>query len=162
MSAPAPSALLESVLTVLVAEEEQLARLLDLALEERLALITSDFGALEKVNARMLELASGLEDLEQRRDQILSGIEMGVDTLDQLTPIADDLGVDGFDDARERLIQAAVRLQEAQETNAHLILAAMRLSERWVNLAAGLGSPTYGAAGKQRLDQARGLMSRSA
>lgn len=162
MTIAAPSSLLESVLGVLVAEEEQLARLLQLALDEQKALVTSNFDALEEVNAHMLELAAGLDDLERQRAEILSGIDADVDSLDQLVPLAEDLGVTGFDEARERLIYAAVRLQQAQESNAQLILAAMKLSERWVNLAAGLGSPTYGAAGKQRLEQARGLMSRSA
>ncbi len=156
------AAVLEAVLSVLSEEEEQLASLLALALEEQRALVSSNTGALEEINARMLELADGLDVLEQRRITLLGELAEEIETVSSLVPLAERLGVDGFDAARLRLVEAAVRLQRAQESNAQLILAAMRLGERWMNLAAGRTSPTYGAAGKQRSGRANGLMSRSA
>ena len=153
---------LDAILSVLSEEEEQLARLLGLALEEQRALVTSNTNALEEINAKMLELAEGIDVLEDRRGKLLGEFAEGVETLSELMPLAQDLGVDGFGAARERLVDAAVRLQRAQERNAHLIMAAMRLGERWMNLAAGMTSPTYGAAGKQRAGRSNGLMSRSA
>ncbi len=156
------TAVLEAVLALLSDEEDQLARLLALALEEQRALVSSNTGALEEINARMLELADGLDVLEQRRAALLGELSEKVESIGELLPLAMVAGVDGFDAARERLVEAAVRLQRAQESNAHLILAAMRLGERWMNLAAGRTSPTYGAAGKQRAGRANGLMSRSA
>jgi len=163
MTGAIPAAnVLEAVLNLLFEEEAQLARLLGLALEEQRALVTSNVGALEEINARMLELADGLDVIENRRVALLGEFAEDVETLGDLVPLAQQLGVDGFDAARERLVDAAVRLQQAQESNARLIMAAMRLGERWMNLAAGMTSPTYGAAGKRRAGRSNGLMSRSA
>lgn len=159
---PKAAAILDAILNVLSEEEGQLARLLGLALEEQRALMTSNVDALEEINARMIELADGLDVLENRRAVLLGEFAKDVETLSELTPLAQELGVDGFGPARERLVEAAVRLQRAQESNARLIMAAMRLGERWMNLAAGMASPTYGAAGKQRAGRSNGLMSRSA
>jgi flagellar biosynthesis/type III secretory pathway chaperone len=159
---PRGAAILEAVLSVLSEEEEQLARLLGLALEEQQALVTSNVDGLEEINTRMVELAAGLDVLEHRRVTLLGEFNEEVETLSELVPVAQELGVDGFGAARERLVDAAVRLQQAQESNARLIMAAMRMGERWMNLAAGMTSPTYGAAGNRRTGRSNGLMSRSA
>jgi hypothetical protein len=61
-----------------------------------------------------------------------------------------------------RLVARAAELKEAQEGNARLLLSAMRLQEKWMNMFGALASPTYGADGLQEPQHGRRFVSRSA
>lgn len=152
---------LERLLDVLLRQERALAGLVQLAFEEQNAIVHSDYEAIQAVSARMLHHVEQIDALEAERETLTSRIG-NVAGLDELEPLADTLGVDGFGEARERLLALAAQLREAQEQNARLILGAVKLRERWLALLTGLGSSTYGAAGRQQLRQERGIVSRSA
>lgn len=152
---------LERLLDVLLRQERALAGLVQLAFEEQSAIVHSDYDAIQSVSARMLGHVEQIDALDVERATLTSRIG-NVAGLDELEPLADTLGVDGFGEARERLLALAAQLREAQEQNARLILGAVKLRERWLALLTGLGSPTYGSAGRQQMSQERGIVSRSA
>ncbi len=153
--------LLEQLLNVLLDQERSLTELVNLAFAEQRAIIHSDYDAMNTVGERMLAVANEIDALDTVREEITSRLGH-FESLADLVPLADSLGVEGVGEARERLLAQAERLREAQEENARLILNAVRLRERWLSLLAGLSSPTYGSAGRQELHQARGIVSRSA
>lgn len=157
--APGP---LEAVLQTLLQEEAGLQDLVVLALQEQEALITSDYPAINRIGGEMLAVANRVEDLERERLALLEPLGSGGLHLDELAPSFEAAGVPGFAAARLRLIARANELREAQERNARLILAAVKLQERWMSMFAALSSPTYSADGSQDLRASRGLMSRSA
>lgn len=153
---------LASMLAILLDQEDALQHLLGLAFDEQRALVTSDFAAIERVSAEMHVAADRIDALERQRIALAARLGNAEATLEQLLPLAEELGIEGLADARLRLAALAAELQEAQEGNARLLLSAVKLRERWVNHIAGMGSSTYGAAGKQEMAQARGIVSRSA
>lgn len=157
-----PAATVEKVLETLLLEERELAALVVLALEEQTALIASDYPEISRLGELMLIRAEVLGGLEQRRESLLHELGVGDSTLDTLLPLADDLGVAGFSEARVRLVARAAELREHQERNAHLLLSAMRLHEKWVNMFAAIASSTYGADGQQSLRAGRQFVSKSA
>ena len=152
----------ESVLSTLVAEEETLAALIVLALQEQEALVISDYPEITRVGSAMLETASTLDNLERRRASLLASVQCEGLTLDRLVPLADDQGVEGFAAARIALIARANELRDAQERNARLLLSAMKLQEKWMNMFASLTATTYGADGMQEHQRGRRFVSRSA
>jgi len=163
MAAPAPApGPLEAVLQTLLQEEAGLQELVVLALQEQEALITSDYPAIDRIGGDMLAVAHRVDDLERERQALLEPLGAGDLHLDALVPSFDAAGIPGFAAARLRLIARANELREAQERNARLILAAVKLQERWMSMFAALSSPTYSADGSQDLQASRGLMSRSA
>lgn len=158
-AAPGP---LEAVLQTLLQEEAGLQELVVLAIQEQEALITSDYAAINRIGDDMLAVAHRVEDLERERQALLEPLSTGDLHLDALVPSFDAAGIPGFAAARLRLIARANELRDAQERNARLILAAVKLQERWMSMFAALSSPTYSADGSQDLQASRGLMSRSA
>ncbi|MBI2764422.1 MAG: flagellar protein FlgN [Chloroflexi bacterium] len=153
--------LLDRILRVLGQQEAALTVLVGLAFEEQHALVVSDFAAIERVSAEMLATSETIDALDAERQRLVNQLGTGA-TLSDLLPVADNLGVTGFTQARERLMARAKELREAQEANARLILNAVKLRERWYGLIAGMSSPTYGAAGRQEFHQGRDIVSRSA
>ena len=156
------SAVLEEVLTVLCEEERALAHLISLAMDEQQALIQSDFDAITSISARMAEAAEAIERGEARRLNLLRSVGAESLTLEELLPLADDLGVSGFADARLQLGARARELRDAQELNARLLLNAMKLRDRWANLLGGYLTPGYGSDGRRNVSDSRGTVSRSA
>lgn len=159
---PAPVHVLESVLQRLLQEEAGLQELVVLALQEQEALIASDYAAITRISDMMAETARRVDELEQERQALLEPLGSAGLHLDELAPAFDSAGLPGFASARLRLIARASELREAQERNARLILAAVKLQERWMTMFASLSAPTYGADGSQDRQAGRGLMSRSA
>ena len=155
-------AVLEEVLALLCEEEQSLGRLISLALEEQQALVQSDFEAIEQVSARMAEAAESIESIEARRLNLLRSVGAESLTLEELLPLADDLGVSGFAEARLQLGARAQELKDAQELNARLLLNAMKLRDRWANLLGGYLTPGYGSNGRRNVSDSRGTVSRSA
>lgn len=158
----AAAATLEQVLGLLIDEERQLSRLFALALEEQTALLESGFDRITAISAGMLEAANTIEALESERMNLLRTIGAEDLTIEELLPLADDLGVAGFADARLRLSVRARELKDAQERNAKLLVNAMKLRDRWANMLGGLASPTYGAQGQRTSRDGTGFVSRSA
>ncbi len=154
--------ILGSVLTTLLAEEQELADLIELAIAEQRALVASDYAEITRVSEAMLVAASGLDVLEHRRESLLQGIGQSEATLDQLLPLADEAGVVGFGAARLALVARANELRQAQEQNARLLLSAMRMQEKWFAMFGALASPTYGARGQQEQVGGERFVSRSA
>jgi flagellar biosynthesis/type III secretory pathway chaperone len=153
--------LLEELLGVLLRQEQALSDLVHLAFEEQRAIVHSDYLAMDAASERMLAAARDIDVLDAARSALTSRLGH-FETLDEVVPLADSLGVAGFGEARERLLEQAAKLRASQEENARLLLNAVKLRERWLALLAGLSSPTYGAAGRQELHQSRGIVSRSA
>lgn len=150
------------ILDLLAEEERLLGTLVTLALEEQRALIASDYPRIEAVSQRMLETVHAIEAREAERVNLVRAIAPGCETLDDLAALADNLGVTGFGETRDRLLERARELREAQEANARLVLAALRLRDRWAAILAGHLSPTYGPAGQTTLQEGSGFVSRSA
>lgn len=154
---------LEALLRTLLAEEETLALLVDLAVQEQQALMMSDYESIESVSARMLNVAENLDSHERVREALMTAIDAGGATLADLVPVARSLGVEGFNEARTTLLTRLSDLHEAQERNARLILGAVKIRERWVNVIGGLASAaTYGSSGRQDAGHRRGFVSKSA
>lgn len=156
------SGVLESVLATLLLEEEELAALVVLALKEQEALVTADLGEIASVGDAMLVSANCLDRLERTRGSLLESIACEDMTLDLLVPVAEEHQVEGFAETRLRLVARAAELRAAQEGNARLLLSAMRLQEKWMNMFGSLASPTYGADGLQESQRGRRSVSRSA
>jgi flagellar biosynthesis/type III secretory pathway chaperone len=156
------SGMLQQVLDVLLAEEKELGALITLALEEQQALLESDFPRLTEVSARMFEVSGTVESLETSRLNLLRTAGIEDLTIEELLPLADDLGVNGFAETRLRMAASAQELRDAQENNARLLLNAMKLRDRWSNLFGGFVSPTYGAHGQRSARDGSGFVSRSA
>lgn len=157
----APRELLESLLGVLLRQEEALGGLVRLAFLERDALVRADTEAITRLSAEMIDVAHAIDALDTERKAIVHQLGAGL-ALEALLPLADDLDVPGLKATRERLLAQAAALREAQETNARLILSAVKLRERWYGMLAGLAAPTYGASGRQEVRQGRDLVSKSA
>ncbi len=157
-----PAATLAQVLELLCEEERALADLLNLALDEQSALIESDFERISHVSDQMLERAGGIERLESKRLNLLRSAGAESLTLEELLPLADDLGVSGFGAARLQLVARAQELRDAQEQNARLLLNAMKLRDRWANLLGGMVAPGYSSTGRRNTNATRGTVSRSA
>ena len=154
--------MLASVLELLLEEERHLSALLDLALQEQSALIESDFDRIARVSESMQDLASAIESLEAKRLNLLKTAGADALSLQELLPLADDLGVGGFAAARLQLVARAQELRDAQEQNARLLLNAMKLRDRWANLLGGFVAPGYSSDGRRQTSAARGTVSRSA
>jgi flagellar biosynthesis/type III secretory pathway chaperone len=157
-----PATLVERVLETLLLEEKELAALVVLAVEEQTALVASDFPEMTRLGELMLVRADAMGVLEQRRESLLRDLGVSDATLDTLLPLADDLGITGFGEARIRLIAKAAELRDNQERNARLLLSAMKLHEKWVNMFAAIASSTYGADGQQAMRAGRQFVSKSA
>lgn len=156
------AASLESLRGVLLEQEDSLHVLIDLAADEQSALLSSDYAAIEHVSSLMHVAADRIEALQFQRVQLAAELGNAEATLEELLPIASELGIEGLAEARLRMAALAAELQESQERNARLLLSAVKLRERWVNHLAGMHQSTYGSEGKQQLSQARGIVSRSA
>ncbi|HXU24849.1 MAG TPA: flagellar export chaperone FlgN [Tepidiformaceae bacterium] len=157
-----PATLVERVLETLLLEEKELAALVVLAVEEQTALVASDFPEMTRLGELMLVRAEAMTVLEQRRESLLRDLGVADATLDTLLPLADDLGITGFAEARLRLVAKAAELRDNQERNARLLLSAMKLHEKWVNMFAAIASSTYGADGQQAMRAGRQFVSKSA
>lgn len=153
---------IELLLHLLLREEEALLNLVRLAGREQEALIASDYAAIESVSAEMAIAAQLLDGLERERETLLEAIGCRSGGLADVAEIALRAGVPGFEQARLRLLDAATELRDVQERNARLLLSAAKLRERWLSLLAGMASSTYGAEGRQELQQARRFVSKSA
>ena len=156
------TSILERMLDLLLREEEGLSRLIAFAVEEQQALVASDFVAIDRVSAEMQGAADEMEELERERGTLLEALGEPEATLEALLPEAIARGLPAFTEVRLRMAARAAELQEAQERNARLLLGAVKLQERWMNMLGGLTSSTYGAEGKQQLRPGRGIVSRSA
>lgn len=160
---PASAAALEEILAMLCEEEHALCSLITLALEEQQALVNSDFESVATISAGMLDAAGAIEAIEANRLILLRTFGAEDLTLEELLPLADDLGVRGFAEARLRLGARAQELRDAQEQNARLLLNAMKLRDRWANLLGGYLAPGYSRdGGRQSAADTRGTVSRSA
>ena len=152
---------LQQLLQLLVKEEGELLRLIELAGRERNALVSSDYDALNTISEEMLSVAGTLEAYEEQRAELLRELDNPGATLSDLEPLAAAAGVDGLAEARARMLAQAAELQGAQEQNARLILSATRLRERWFRLLAGMDSATYTQTGQAQQGGQR-FVSRSA
>jgi flagellar biosynthesis/type III secretory pathway chaperone len=152
--------LLDALVTVLLAQEQHLGRLLALAEEERRALIHGQYTLVEHVSAQMLEVAAEMDRLDADREALVHRLDAG-ETLAKVEELADMLGMRRFGRTRKRLREQAERLRRAQETNARLILDATRIQERWYGLLTSMGPSTYGARG-QHATKGYGAVSKSA
>lgn len=146
---------------VLRQQESLLGELVRLSKEEQDALVQSDFGAIHRASERMLAVSQDLDGLDAQRETLVTGFGP-IETLEELVPLAEALGVEAFTTLRDALMAKAGELRDLQEANARLILNASKLRERWYGMLAGLSSPTYGAGGKQEFRSARDILSRSA
>ncbi|MBI5948343.1 MAG: flagellar protein FlgN [Chloroflexi bacterium] len=153
---------LESLHTVLLEEERELALLVALALEEQEALILSDAEAVTAVSTRMLSAAGRMEAIEARREAILAEAGYAGSTLTNILPVAAESGMTTLADSRDRLVSLASDLRDAQERNARLILGALRIRERWANMLASMGAPTYAASGRAAPRDGSTYLSKSA
>lgn len=151
---------LESLVDMLMRQEVGLAELVGLALEEQAALVSSDYPAIERVSAAMIEAAQRLDALDRDRQALAE--RFGAVQTTATDHLAAHAGADGFAAVQDRLLARAHELRAIQEANARLILSAVKVRERWYGMLAGRGAPTYGAAGRQSLHSARGIVSRSA
>lgn len=159
----APQAdVLVDVLALLCDEEKALGSLIQLALDEQQALVESNFDAITTISARMVDAAECIERIETNRLNLLRSVGAESLTLEELLPLADDLGVSGFAEARLQLGARAQELRDAQEQNARLLLNAMKLRDRWANLLGGYLTPGYGSNGRRNVSDSRGTVSRSA
>jgi hypothetical protein len=156
------AAVLSSVLGLLLEEERQLARLIALALEEQAALLDSSFDRITSTSSAMIEAAGAIEAIEAERLALLRSIGAQDLTVEEILPLAEEFGINGFAEARVALSARARELRDAQERNATLLLNAMKLRDRWANLLGGFSSPTYGAQGKRTPGEGSGFVSRSA
>ncbi len=156
------AAVLSSVLGLLLEEERQLARLITLALDEQAALLDSSFDRITSTSSAMIEAAGTIEAIEAERLALLRSIGAQDLTIEELFPLAEEFGINGFAEARLALSARARELRDAQERNATLLLNAMKLRDRWANLVGGFSSPTYGAHGKRTSGEGSGFVSRSA
>ena len=154
--------MLQEVLELLCEEEQALAQLFALALEEQTALIQSDFETISRISDEMLEAAASVEACEARRLNLLRSVDAESLTLEELLPLADDLGVTGFAAVRLQLGARAQELKDAQEQNARLLLNAMKVRDRWANLVGGYLAPGYSNNGRRNASNSRGTVSRSA
>jgi flagellar biosynthesis/type III secretory pathway chaperone len=152
---------LTALLRTLEQEEAEIVELIQLATEERSALIASDFPAVDSVTERMLQVAERIDRHEQRRQQLLNELGNAGAGLNEIVALAENHSVGGFPDARERLLERTGELQDLQEQNAQLILSAAKLRERWLAMLTRLANPTYGAGGQQQANESR-FLSRSA
>jgi hypothetical protein len=159
---PTPAEILQQVLSLFWEEEQALAALMRLALDEQQALVESDFDAVAGISNRMIDAANSIEALEANRLNLLRSVGAEALTLEDLLPLADDLGVDGFAEARLQLGARARELRDAQEQNARLLLNAMKLRDRWANMLGGYLAPGYGSNGRRGVSNSRGTVSRSA
>lgn len=153
---------LESLAVALGEEEAVLARLLRLTDAMRDALIAADFDRLDEASNAMQAAAAEIVRLGRERDGLLAAIGGAGATLSEVLSVAASLGITALDSRRQRLVSAALSLQQAQERNARLVLGAVRLRERWFNMLAGMVSPTYGAGGRQNPAPGRRFVSKSA
>ena len=157
-----PADVLGQVLALFCEEEDALTELIRLALEEQEALVQSDFDGITSISNRMVEVANTIERFEGDRLNLLRSVGAEALTLEELLPLADDLGVSGFAEARLRLGARARELRDAQEQNARLLLNAMKLRDRWANMLGGHLAPGYGSDGRRNVSNSRGTVSRSA
>jgi flagellar biosynthesis/type III secretory pathway chaperone len=156
------TAALGRILDLLAEEERLLGELITLAREKQQALIASEYPRIEAVSHRMLETVRQVETREAERMKLLGTLAGPCETLDDLVALAEDHGVTGFEVARDRLLERARELREAQEANARLVLGAIRLRDRWAAILSGHLAPTYGPAGQTTLQEGSGFVSRSA
>ncbi len=154
--------LFTEILGILREEEEALTGLVSLAIEEQSALIDSDFERITQVSNRMMEAAAVVERFETRRLSLLTSLDAGGLSLEELQPVADELGVSGFTSVRMKLRATAQELKTTQEQNARLLLHAIKLRDRWANLLGGLVAPGYGSDGRRDAGNSRGTVSRTA
>ena len=157
---PDPAAY-ERLLQVLLREERLLANLITLAHEEQLAIVHANYGEIERISALMEQAAEDMDTVAAEREALVAEIDTG-QTLAEIAKAAETLGIRSLGRARRRLRAQMEVLRRAQETNARLILEAIRIRERWYGMLAGGVTATYGAAGQPELRRARGLVSRSA
>ncbi|MCA9823174.1 MAG: flagellar protein FlgN [Dehalococcoidia bacterium] len=150
------------LLEVLVKEERYLVRLIELARDEREALLQSNYEAIDEVANQMISVAAELDSFEGERALLLQELDAPAGaTLKDLEPLAVSAGADGLAEARERMVARADELQATQEQNARLILAATQLRERWFNLLMGMNPATYSDKGREERPGQR-FVSRSA
>ncbi len=151
----------ERLLNVLLREERLLGELLTLAREEQFAIIHADYAGIQRLSGRMEEAADAMETLATEREALVAEIDTG-QTLAEIAQAAETHGMRSLTRARRRLRMQVDELRGAQETNARLVIEAMRIRERWYGMLAGGVTATYGAAGQAEMRRGRGLVSRSA
>jgi hypothetical protein len=153
----------ERLLPLLLAEEQTLNALLDAAARLGNALIASDHEGTLRISDELTNLAAGMDRIERDRTAVVASL--GFDAGAALSEIAEAAFVHGnvaVDAVRERLLARATELQAIQERNAALVISAVRLRDRWVNLLAGMMTGTYGSGGRAEMHQDRRIVSRSA
>ena len=156
-----PQDALRELLAILEEEESSIVTLLELASAEHSALLASDFPRLDDVTAKMLRLAERLESAEERRSQLLRSLGIPGAGLTEVAELAEGYGMNEFGDAKVRLLDASMQLQDAQEQNARLVLSAARMRERWLAMLTRMANPTYTADGANG-DQGYRFVSKSA
>ncbi len=156
------AALFREVLAVLRDEEQLLVALVGLARDEQRALIAADYPRVEAVSQQMLETVRRIEAREADRLDLLRTAGLAFHSLDELAARAENLGVHGFTDIRERLAARALELRELQEANARLVLNAIRIRDRWAAILAGHRSPTYSPSGQAAPQEGSGFVSKTA
>lgn len=137
-------AALEQLLVTLAEEETHIARLLQLGLRERDALVASDYDALNEVTAAMLATADDMDECEARRAALLDTLGKHGAGLDEIATFAGQFGFHGISEKGDTLRASIYALREVQEQNAQLLLSATRLRERWLAMLTRLSNPSYG------------------
>lgn len=112
-----------------------LDRLIELSRALEGALIRSDFGAIEALASEIHGVLDTLPESEPADPER---------PLEARPLPADESGME----AQRQLAERVAELRAIEERNAHLILEAMRLRERWSELLANMSAPTYGPKGR--------------
>lgn len=152
----------QQLLALLGEEERLLDELIARAADLRAALLASDYPRIEAVGARMLQASTAIETASAARKNLVETACPGAETLDDLLQAADTPGMSELRAARDRLLDRAARLREAQETNARLVLSIIKLRDRWAAILEGHLSPTYSPQGQPTPREGAGFVSRSA
>ena len=162
MEATATTAAPDELIELLGREERILVELARLADEQQWAIVHANYESMERVSQELDAAAFRLQLLETQRE---SSIETTYGPGATLSGIAAAKGGSAgarLNECGRRLASSARVLEARQERNATLLLGAMRLRERWMNMLGGMSSPTYGSGGRQEFRQTRGIVWKSA
>lgn len=152
----------EELLDVLQEQEAGLDALVVIAERQQEALVDSNYEAIERTAREMAEATVIVGELDLKRADLLSGLGREDASMADLVDEAASAGVTGFAETRDGLDRSMAALRAVQELNAHVIISASKLVERWAAALSGLIGSTYGSEGKAEMGETRSFLSRQA